>query len=52
MVYVLFLFIFSGLVAAFADSRKRSGLLWFITAFLISPILAFIILLCIGEGEE
>lgn len=36
--------IFSLMVAIYASNRNKSGLLWFVISFLISPLIAFLIL--------
>jgi DNA-directed RNA polymerase subunit RPC12/RpoP len=45
---VVYLF-FSALVGAFATFLKRSGFLWLIIALIISPLLAFIALVILGN---
>jgi hypothetical protein len=39
------------LVGVVAGSWNRSGFLWWLLAFLISPILAWLILLCAGKRQ-
>ena len=48
-VFFLFWFLLAALVAAFANGRGRSGLGFFLIALLLSPLLAFIILLVIKD---
>ena len=42
---LFFLFIFSVIVGAFANTKNRNGFGWFLIAMFISPLLAFILLL-------
>ena len=42
-------FFWNLLIAYMARRRGRSGLGWFILSFLIDPIIAMIILICIGD---
>lgn len=44
--------IFSVLIIVFAGSKGRSGCGWFILSLIISPLLAFIILACLGDTDE
>jgi len=39
-------------VGAFASHNQRSGILWFILAILISPIIAGTLVLAIGEAGK
>jgi hypothetical protein len=41
----IFWIIFTGLVAAAADARGRSGAAWFCVAFFLSPLIAVVLLL-------
>jgi hypothetical protein len=43
--------VFAVLVAFFANSKNRSGISWFFIAALLSPLVAFIILLVVGSAE-
>jgi hypothetical protein len=40
------------IVGTYAQTHKRGRLAWTITAILLTPIMAFLILLVIGEGNE
>ncbi len=40
------------LVAKMAERRNRSAVAWLIVAFLGSPLLAIILLLCLGEASD
>lgn len=40
------------LVAKMAERRNRSAVAWLIVAFLGSPLLAIILLLCLGEAND
>ena len=48
---LIFWFIFAGLVAKFANSRGRNLGSWFFIALMISPILAFLILILLPTIE-
>jgi energy-coupling factor transporter transmembrane protein EcfT len=50
--YIFFWFIIAILVGVYAAKRGRSGFGWFLLSVLISPILAFLILLAVGENRE
>lgn len=45
-------FFFAFVVAQYAANKGRSGLLWLIVSFLISPIIAWLILLVIPENTH
>ena len=40
------------LVAKMAERRNRSAVAWLIVAFFGSPLLAIILLLCLGEASD
>lgn len=42
----------SVLAGVYADKISRNGILWGFVSLIISPIIGFIALLVIGEGEE
>ena len=52
MTFFIFWFLCSILVGAFASSKKRSGVGWFFISLVISPLIAFIILLVIGYSPS
>lgn len=52
MEIVIFWAIASVLVAVYASRRGRSGLLAFIFAVLLSPLLAFILYVALGESRK
>ena len=52
MELLFFWVIFAVLVGAFAEKRGRSGVGWFFLALLISPLIAFLVLLLIGENRD
>ena len=50
---VFFLWVvFSFLVLAVASSKGRSGCAWFFISLIISPLIAIIILACMGDSDE
>lgn len=49
IVILIIVFFWNLLIAFLARRRGRSGLGWFILSFIIDPIIAMIILLCIGD---
>jgi len=52
MGYVLGWLLLSFIMAFLAKSKGRSGFAWFFISILISPLIAVIILLVIGDSEE
>ena len=52
MIGIFFWILLSIFVAIFASSRKRNGLGWFFISLVISPLIAFIILLVIGYSPS
>jgi hypothetical protein len=52
MGWFIFWLFCSILVAAFASSKKRTGLGWFFLSLLISPLIAFIIVLVLGPPRS
>jgi len=42
----------SGVVAAIASRKDRSGFLWFVVALLFSPLIAGFIILTLGEAGK
>ena len=50
MVFVFWI-IFVALVAGYAESRGRSGLLWGLIALVFSPLLAFVIVALLPENK-
>lgn len=52
MEIALFWFAFAVAVGVYADRLHRSGIGWFFGAVVLSPILAAILLLAMGKGEE
>ncbi|MBY6186159.1 zinc ribbon domain-containing protein [Marinobacter hydrocarbonoclasticus] len=51
MVIVLWL-LFAGLVGWFASTRGRSGILFFLLSLVLSPLIAFIIVMVMGPNDE
>ena len=49
---IIFWIIIACLIFPFANKRGRSGFGWFIFSVIFSPLLGFIVLLCLGETEE
>ncbi|MEZ9519811.1 SHOCT domain-containing protein [Vibrio splendidus] len=45
-------FLFAVLVGYFASNYNRSGLLWFLLACILSPLISGIILLVLGRNDE
>lgn len=52
MLIFIFWLLFAFLVGAWAQHRGRSGGGWGVLALLISPVIAFLILLAIGPNRE
>jgi hypothetical protein len=52
MTFFIFWILLSILIGVFASSKKRNGVGWFFISFLISPLIAFIILLVIGPSPS
>lgn len=44
--------ILSFVVYAVANNKGRSGCAWFFISLLLSPLIAFIVLLCVGDSDE
>jgi hypothetical protein len=49
---IFFYIVFAILVAVYANHKKRRGIIWFLLSILISPLLAFLILLIIGSAPR
>jgi mannose/fructose/N-acetylgalactosamine-specific phosphotransferase system component IIC len=49
---VLLYLLFCALVGRFASNRGRSAGMWFLVALLISPLIALLIVLVMGEGDR
>ncbi len=49
---LIFWIIIACLIFPFAKNRGRNGLGWFIFSVFFSPLLGFIVLLCLGDTEE
>jgi hypothetical protein len=52
MVIFLFWVMFAALVAAWASSRGRSGLGYFMLSFILSPFVGVIILIIVGPKQK
>jgi len=52
MGYVLGWIILSFIMVFLAKSKGRSGFAWFFISILISPIIAFFILLAVGDSDD
>jgi len=50
--FIIFWLIFAILVAVYAGKQGRSGIGYFFLAVLLSPIIAFVILIIAGENRE
>lgn len=42
-------FILSVLIGAYASSLNRSGFLWFVISWLVSPVITILLLLVVGK---
>ena len=51
VVFFLWVF-FTFLVTAVASSKGRSGCAWFFISLIISPLIAIIIIACMGDSDE
>jgi len=51
MWFILWIFL-SILVGVFASSKKRSGVGWFLLSLIISPLIAFVIVLVAGPSQS
>lgn len=50
--WIVFWLIFAVVVGAIAAGKGRSGFGWFLLAVLISPLIAIIVLIAVGEGDR
>ncbi len=51
MIFFIFWILFSILVGVFASSKKRSGVGWFFLSLILSPLIAFLIVLIAGPAS-
>jgi hypothetical protein len=52
VIIIIVWLILCGMASAMAEGRERSGFGWFVFAFFLSPILAWIALACLGKHPD